>query len=45
MACRYGEHADDQWSMDGVLAIAERFREPHAKTTMGAFLQELVHDR
>lgn len=45
LACKYGEHADDQWSVDEVLAIAESFRGRHAKTTVGAFLQELAHDR
>lgn len=45
LACKYGEHADDHWAVDEVLAIAESFRGHHAKATIDAFLQELAHDR
>lgn len=45
LACKYGEHADDHWSVDELLAIAASFRGRHAKATIGEFLQELAHDR
>lgn len=36
VACKYGAHADDQWSLDEVLAQARTWREKSSRALVGA---------
>lgn len=44
LACKYGAHADDQWSVDELLVIVERVRSQRARETVGERLRERAHD-
>ena len=36
VACKYGAHVDDQWSVDDVLAQARAWREKRSRELVGA---------